>query len=660
MQNAPIVLKVGGNDLEKPGFIDLLVAVVAKSEHPVIVVHGGGKAISTMQETLGIAPQYVDGLRVSDERSLEIAEMILCGAVNTRITRTLMLYGIEAQGLNGQDRGLIRARKLDHSGGDLGRVGEPIHVRGEILLQLIAEGVTPIIAPICLGEDGPFNVNADHVAGAVGAAVNAARVLFVTNVHGVMHEGEVLKTLTEADVETLIAEGVIRGGMIPKARSALQLIHVGVREVVITDLDGLLIGAGTTFIADEHLSQQHRNGEKKNMTAIPDTLHPAIYQEQTYIAHTYGRPPFVLTHGEGMTVYDQTGKAYLDFVAGIAVMALGHSDAQISTVIQDQAAKLIHVSNLYYTEAQGQLAQALCEHSFADRVFLCNSGAEANEACIKFARKYAYHHGSAHKTEIVAFTGAFHGRTAGALSITPKAKYQDPFKPLLPNVTILPFNDIEAAKAHIGDQTCAVIVEPIQGEGGIHVASTEFLQTLRGQCNAYDAVLVFDEVQCGLGRTGALWAHSQSGVEPDLMALAKPLANGLPIGAALMTEKVHAAIQPGDHGSTFAGGSLVSAVAYHVFERLNNPAMLHHVQAMGDYLMQGLLALESTHIQAVRGRGLMLGVALDIPATDVVEAGYEAGFLLVNAGPDVLRLVPPLIVEKEHIDALLQFLSDTL
>lgn len=396
------------------------------------------------------------------------------------------------------------------------------------------------------------------------------------------------------------------------------------------------------------------------MTLDLQTAHMAIQNEQTYIAQTYARPPFVLTHGDGMIVYDADGKTYLDFVAGIAVMALGHSDPQVTAVIQEQARKLIHVSNLYYTEAQGELAAALCQASFADRVFFCNSGAEANEAAIKFARKMAYANGDTHKTEIIAFTHGFHGRTAGVLSITPKPKYQDPFKPLLPDVTILPFNDSATAKAAISERTCAVVVEPIQGEGGIHVASADFLQMLRQACDAVGAVLIFDEVQCGFGRTGDLWAHTQSGVTPDIMTLAKPLANGLPIGATLMTEKVHSALQPGDHGSTFAGGALVSAVATHVLTRLNTPDFLAHVSAMGTYLQQKLAAIQSTHITEIRGRGLMVGVQLDIPATPIIEAGYAAGFLLVNAGPDVIRLVPPLIVEMAHIDTLVDFLSSVL
>ncbi len=396
------------------------------------------------------------------------------------------------------------------------------------------------------------------------------------------------------------------------------------------------------------------------VTSTAPNTETTLAQGKNYLAQTYARAPFVITHGEGMTVWDSTGKSYLDFVAGIAVMALGHSDPGVVQVMQQQAATLMHVSNLYYTPAQVELAAQLCENSFADKVFFCNSGAEANEACIKFARKYARANGHQDKTEIIGFSHAFHGRTIGVLSVTPKPQYQDAFQPLMPGVNILPFNDIEAAQAAIGPHTCAVMIEPIQGEGGIHAATPEFLQALRDLCNQHDALLIFDEVQCGLGRTGDLWAHTASGVTPDLMSLAKPLAAGLPIGAALITDKVNAALAPGDHGSTFAGGSVVCAVASYALSRINTPAMLGHVQQTGEYLMERLAELNSPHILDVRGRGLMVGMELDFPASEVVQAGYDAGFLLINAGPNVIRFVPPLIVEKQHIDALINFLSSYL
>ncbi len=380
--------------------------------------------------------------------------------------------------------------------------------------------------------------------------------------------------------------------------------------------------------------------------------------EQNYLVQSYAQPPFVLTRGEGVTLYDSDGKAYLDFVAGIAVNALGYGDPELTQTIHTAAdSGMLHVSNLYHTAPHVELAALLCQKSFADRVLFCNSGAEANEGALKFARKVAYEKGLKDKTEIVAFTGAFHGRTMGALSVTPRDKYQDPYRPLIGGTVIAEFNDLDSAKAAIGPQTAGVIVEPIQGEGGINPATTEFLHGLRQLCDEYDVVLIFDEIQCGVGRTGHLWAYEGYGVTPDILTVAKPLAGGLPIGAILVTEAVGSAIHPGDHGSTFAGGPLVTAAAKVVLERVSQPAFLAHVSEVGTYLMERLEEINSPHITEVRGQGLISGIELDIPAGPLVGHGYEQGLLLVNAGPNVLRFVPPLIVEKEHVDSMIEKLT---
>ena len=299
------------------------------------------------------------------------------------------------------------------------------------------------------------------------------------------------------------------------------------------------------------------------------------------------------------------------------------------------------MSNLFHTAPQARLAKQLCETSFADRVFFTNSGAEANEGAFKFARKWARDNFGPDKTAIVAFTGAFHGRTFGALAATPREKYQAAFRPLLPGVRIAPFNDLDGTAAVMGDDVCAVIIEPVQGEGGIHPAAPEFLAGLRRLCDHHNALLIFDEIQCGMGRTGQLWAHQAAGVTPDLLTAAKPLAGGLPMGAILASQRVADAIHPGDHGSTFAGGPLVAAVAEKAVGRVADPAFLAAVAAKGEYLMERLAEINSPHIRAVRGRGLMIGVDLDIPAADVMAAGHGHGLILNNAGTDTLRLVPP-------------------
>ena len=379
-----------------------------------------------------------------------------------------------------------------------------------------------------------------------------------------------------------------------------------------------------------------------------------IAWEQTYVLGVYKRPPVVFERGEGVWLYDTEGRAYLDLVAGIAVNALGYGDPEIPRIMAEQARKLIHVSNLYHTEPHARLARLLCEHSFADKVFFCNSGAEANEAAIKFARKYArVRHGEG-KTVVVAFEGAFHGRTMGALAITPRPHYQDPFRPLMPDVRIAAFNDPEAARQAISEDVCAVFVEPVQGEGGIRPATREFLQALREAADAVDALLVFDEVQCGLGRTGTLWAHEAYGVTPDILTVAKPLAGGLPMGATLVSQRVAQVMAPGDHATTFGGGAVVSAVAAYVVSRLADPAFLAHVRRRGEQLLNGLRDLGLPHVVDIRGRGLMVGIEFDRDVTPLVQNALEHGLVLVNAGPTVIRMVPPLIISEAEVEEALK------
>jgi acetylornithine/N-succinyldiaminopimelate aminotransferase len=391
--------------------------------------------------------------------------------------------------------------------------------------------------------------------------------------------------------------------------------------------------------------------------------------EHEFLLQVYPRPDFVLDRGQGCRVVDTEGREYIDCVAGIAVNALGHGDPDLLAALHQQADKLWHTSNLYHTAPQARLAQLLCETSFADRVHFANCGASANESAFKFARRYARERaqsqtrpsgGGDDKHHIVAFSGGFHGRLFGSLAATDRPKYQQPFEPLMPGVRFARFNDLDSAAAAIRDDVCAVIVEPIQGEGGVHLATPQFLAGLRTLCDQHDALLILDEVQCGLGRSGTLWAYQGYGVQPDMLTTAKPLAGGLPMGAVLMTQPVADAIQPFDHASTFAGGPLVSAVAVALVQKVSQPAFLQSVRESGDYLRERLAELNSPHILAVRGKGLLIGVDLAIPAADMVKAGYGQGLLLVGAGPNVLRLAPPLIISRAEIDQVVQRLQNIL
>ncbi len=386
-----------------------------------------------------------------------------------------------------------------------------------------------------------------------------------------------------------------------------------------------------------------------------------IELEQRYLVQAYSRPPIVFVDGEGVWLEDAQGNRYLDLVAGIAVNALGYGDPELAETICQAGKKPLHYSNLYHNEPMARLAKKLVDLTpFADRVHFQNSGTESTEAAIKFARKFARTHFGEGKSDIVAFTGAFHGRTMGALAATPREKYQKPYEPLMPGVRFAKFNDVDSARQVIDEQVCAIIVEPIQGEGGIHPASVDFLVALRELSHRHQALLIFDEVQCGVGRTGTFWAHEQMGVLPDILCSAKPLANGLPIGAVLVTERVADVIHPGDHGTTFAGGPFVTSVANVVVNRISQPAFLQHVQETGAYFKKRLEALQNPHIQEVRGKGLMLGIQLDMPAGPVVAEGYKHGLLLLNAGTHVLRIVPPLIIDKGDVDIAIERLDAVL
>ncbi len=392
-----------------------------------------------------------------------------------------------------------------------------------------------------------------------------------------------------------------------------------------------------------------------------------IQAESNYVLQTYKRPSVVFTHGNGLKLYDSKGNEYLDFSSGIAVTALGHSDAEWAQAVAAQATRLTHISNLYHSEPQVQLAQNLVENSFADKVYFCNSGAEANEAALKFAKKFAKVHSPTPdpqsptpKSKIVAFSGGFHGRTVGALSVTYKEQYRAVFSPLMPGVTFATYNDLNAAKAVVDDETCAVIVEPVQGEGGVNPATTEFLQGLRALCDEHSALLIFDEVQCGLGRTGQLWGYQNYNVTPDIMTLAKPLAGGLPIGATLVTQAVADVIKPGDHGSTFAAGPLVCTAANVVFKRVNDPQFLQQIAFNGEYLQHRLKTLESEKIVDVRGAGLLVAAELNTAVAPIINNARDKGLILISAGENVLRFAPALTVTREEIDTAVTILEACL
>jgi predicted acetylornithine/succinylornithine family transaminase len=381
---------------------------------------------------------------------------------------------------------------------------------------------------------------------------------------------------------------------------------------------------------------------------------------EKYVANTYARYPILLVRGKGTRVWDLEGKEYLDFVSGLAVCNLGHCHPKVVKAIRDQAEKLIHVSNFYYIEPQIQLASLLCKHSFADKVFFCNSGAEANEGAIKLARKYAKEKTGENRYEIITMERSFHGRTLATLTATAQEKFHKGYEPLMPGFKYVPFSDIKAVKNAIDSKTCAVMVEPIQGEGGVNCPTEGYLKALREICDEKGLLLIFDEVQVGMGRTGKLFAYEHDGVEPDMLTLAKSLAGGVPIGALLIRKGIAESFKPGDHASTFGGNPLATAAGIAALTTILEEGMLENCQKVGEYFFSRLekIGEKFSFIKEVRGKGLILGMELKIDGSSVVKEMMQRGILINCTMGNVLRFLPPLIVVKEEVDRVVETLEE--
>ena len=374
--------------------------------------------------------------------------------------------------------------------------------------------------------------------------------------------------------------------------------------------------------------------------------------ERHYLLQTYNRYPVAFERGKGVFLYDLEGNRYLDFVSGLGVNALGHAHPRIVKTIREQASRLVHVSNLYYHEYQGRLAEKLTSLSGLNRVFFSNSGTEAIEGSIKLARLAGHRAGGATKSRLVALEGSYHGRTFGALSLTGQDKHRKGFEPLLEDVTFVPRNHIEALRAAVNDDTCAIVLEPIFGEGGIYECAADFLQECRALADRHKAALVFDEIQCGLGRTGTLFAFQTFAVTPDILAIAKPIAAGLPLGAFLAREEFASAISPGQHGTTFGGGPLACRVALEFLAIVEEEGLLENVKKVGGYLQNELQHLVDNYAAAreVRGRGFIQGIDLEIPSRPIVEQGLAQGVLFNSTQDTVVRFLPPFLLQEQHVD----------
>ena len=385
-------------------------------------------------------------------------------------------------------------------------------------------------------------------------------------------------------------------------------------------------------------------------------------QAEQALVHTYNRYPIVLDHGEGVYLYDTEGKKYLDFAAGIAVCSLGYGHPEYNAALKEQMEKLLHVSNLFYTAPVVDAAEKLKKASQMDRIFFTNSGTEAIEGALKAARKYAYTKKSG-KYEFIAMEHSFHGRSMGAVSVTGTENYRTPFEPLVGGVRFAKYNDLESVKAQITDQTCAIILETVQGEGGIYPAESEFLKEIRMLCDENDILLILDEIQCGMGRTGSMFAWQDYGVRPDIMCMAKAIGNGVPVGAFAMTEEVaEYSLKPGDHGTTYGGNPFACAAVDKVLDIFEKDHIVEHVKEVTPYLEEKLDGLVEKYdgVLKRRGKGLMQGLVLARPVGEVIANAQKEGLLVISAGGNVLRMVPPLVIKKEHVDEMIEKLERAL
>jgi len=674
-----VVVKLGGSVLAHAESATLEdVVLLQRAGVRIVLVHGGGPEITRMLDRLGHTAHFVDGLRVTDEETMEVVEMVLTGRVNKRLVAAIERAGGRAAGISGKDGSLLVARPHPKASA-LGHVGEVERVEPEILTALIEAGFVPVISSVGVDEGGvSYNLNADLAAAALAVALEAQKLILLTDVDGVLRtEGGERRLVSELDAEAargMLDTDQLAGGMIPKLEASLAAIQGGVESAHIvgtSDPDGLLIelltdaGIGTMIRAEAPdgsagVEPSHAPASADAPKTFPDS-ESVLRGSAELLFGNYVRAPVSFSHGRGTHLWDLDGKRYLDFVGGIAVSSLGHAHPALTGAIREQAGRYLHVSNLYHIPEQVEAARLLTEQSGLERAFFCNSGAEAVETAIKLARKWKRERGS-EAPEIVTMEESFHGRTMGALAATGVERYRQDFEPLPPGFRTVPFNDLEAAAAAIGPETCAVLVEPIQGEGGVIPATPDYLRGLRELTADSKVLLILDEVQTGIGRTGRWFGFQGYGILPDIVTLAKGLGGGVPVGAVLATAEVAETLVPGDHGSTFGGNPLACAAAGAVLRTIRKEKLLENVAEMGGRLVGGLtaLALDQPIVREVRGQGLLIGLDLAVEAGPVAAECLRRGLLVNAVRPGTLRLSPPLTVCRAEVDEALAILKDVL
>ncbi len=659
------VIKIGGGmGSDAAAMASDIEGIIARGDR-VAVVHGCSHATDQLAEALGAPMRYVTSTagvrsRYTDAPTLEIFSMA-ARRVNGAIVHQMQRLGLNALGLTGLDGALLRGprkqmlRIIEPDGRQRiirdDYTGRVERVNADLLRLLLAHGYIPVIAPLALSDSGDaVNVDGDRAAAGVAAVLGADALIILTNVPGLLadvaDESSLVTSLERAHIDEFARN--IAGGMRRKLMGAREALQAGVPRVVLADgrvAQSAAIRAGGA-----------RHGDRMTADLTQSSLQ-AQAQETHYEAGAYSKRPIRLVSGQGAEVVDDEGRHYIDCVGGIGVANVGHANARVVAAITAQASRLISCPEMFFNDTRGAYLEQLVNALPAglDRVFLCNSGTEAVEAAIKVARL------ATGRTEVVATMRAFHGRTLGALSATWEKHYREPFMPLVPGFRHIRYNDLTALETAITSTTAAVLLEVIQGEGGVHLADPDYLQGAAELCRQRGAMLIFDEIQTAFGRTGRLWACEHSGVTPDILCLAKGIAGGIPMGATCLGPRV-ASFPTGLHGSTFGGNPLACAAASATLGELRERQLPEHAAQMGARLLAQIeaSAATSTVIRAVRGLGLMVGVELRERVQPYLEALVERGVLALNAGPGVIRLLPPLVIDAAQIDRVATTLAEVL
>ena len=619
----------------------------------VVVVHGGGPEISAMLKKLGKESRFVDGLRCTDAETMDVVQQVLCGKVNKNLAATLNRRGGRAIGLCGLDAGLFQARLLDAK---YGLVGELARVDPAPVRDCLTAGYIPVVSTVAQGVDGEnaYNINADTAAARLAVALGAEKLILLTDVHGLLRdpadESTLLQKVGLSEVPLLVREGVIQGGMIPKVECCVEAVRSGVERTHI--LDGRIPHSILIeLLSDEGIGTMILEG------GADMTFDELKALDHAHTLQTYGRFDVDVDHGQGATLWDLAGRTYIDFTSGIGVCSVGYGNEKWARAIYDQALALGHISNLFYSQPYARLAGALCARSGMAAAFFGNSGAEANEGLLKLARKYSHDKYGAGRGTILTLRNSFHGRTLATLAATGQDVFHQHFFPFPEGFRHTGANDLADVEAQAGEDVCAVLLELVQGEGGVLPMDRDFVRALAGLCEQRDWLLLVDEVQTGIGRTGTLFAFQQYGIRPDAVSFAKGIAGGLPMGGFLVNEKCRPVLGPGSHASTFGGNPVCSAAALAVLDILDEAA-LNRVREKGAYLREHIEAMGKQCLGATRGLGLMIGVEVRPGWSSRELAARLAGhgLLVLTAGP-ALRLLPPLTITKGEMDQGLAILD---